>query len=124
MALVTGQWSRISFKPLSDPAWITVPSGSLPGTVLQAVRDGSIIQVYCIDDAGPVRFTYLNGPDVELDAAMIDTETPVSTNVQLMDDGSKWFSARNSAGHWLWWSNQTSVVSSLSSPAALAAFIT
>jgi hypothetical protein len=124
MALVAGQWSRITFKALSNAAWATVPSGALPATVLQAVRDGTTLFVHCTDDSGPVSFTYLDGPVVTVDAAVIDTETAVTTNLQVMDDGDFWYSARNTAGHWLWYSHQTGLVRSLSTPSVLGAFIT
>lgn len=123
MALVTNQWSTITLKPLSNAAWATVPSGALPATVLQAVRDGSVLLVFCIDDSGPVQFTYLDGPTVEIDAAMINVETPVSTNTQAMGGGDTWYSARDGAGGWLWYSTQTGEVRRLSSPSTLAAFI-
>lgn len=124
MALVTNQWSTITFKPLSNAAWATVPGSALPATVLQAVRDGTTLDVFCIDDTGPVQFIHLDGRTVEIDAAMINTDTPVSTNTQAMSGVDTWYSARDGAGGWLWYSTQTGEVRRLNSPAALAAFIT
>lgn len=124
MALVTNQWSTITLKPLSNAAWATVPASALPATVLQAVRDGSVLLVFCLDDSGPVQFTYLDGSTVMIDAAMVDVETPVTTNTQAMGGGDTWYSARDGSGAWLWYSTQTGEVRQLAAPSTLAAFIT
>jgi len=125
MALVTNQWNTVTFNALAHASWATVPTRGLPAEVLQAVRDGTSIDVFCLDDSGPVTFTYLNGPYVVVPTAVIATDTPIATDVETIDSTSEtWYSMRAAfAGEWRWYSSQLGVVRELTSPSGLASFL-
>ena len=126
MALVTNQWNSVTFQPLSHASWATVPTGGLPAGVLQAVRDGTPLVLFVLDDTGPITFTYLAGPlQTVVPTACFATETPMTTNVQVIDSSSEtWYSARDvlGAGEWNCYPS-SGVVFQVTNPAALSAFL-
>lgn len=123
MALVTNEWNTVTFNALAHTSWTTVPTEGLPAAVLQAVRDGTSLDVFCLDDSGPVTFTYLNGPYVVLDAAVIATDTPITTDVEVIDSSETWYSMRGGAGDWRWYGSQSGVVRQLLIPGGLSTFL-
>ena len=126
MALTTNNRNMVTLRPLSHASWSTVPTEGLPATVLQAVRDGSSINIFVLDASGPITLTYLNGPpNVTVPTACFATDTPITTNSQTIDSsGEVWYSMRDPAGaDWTWYANQAGRVQSVTSPGTLAAFI-
>ena len=124
MALSASEWNQVTFLPFTDAAWTTMPSGGLPVEVLQAVKDGSPLLVFCLQAAAPFIFTYENGPaSVSVDVAVVDTDTPKTTLVQMLDNGVRWYNCRNTAGAWLWWDNASGAVNKITDPTILGPFI-
>lgn len=125
MALTTNEWNTVTFQLLSHASWATVPTEGLPAAVLQAVRDGTSLDIFVLDDSGPITFTYLAGPlQVIVPTACFATDTPVTTNVQTIDSTSEiWYSMRGGAGEWLWYSSQLGQVREVAMPGALSAFL-
>lgn len=126
MALTTNEWNTVTFQLLSHASWATVPTEGLPAAVLQAVRDGTSLDIFVLDDSGPITFTYLAGPlQVIVPTACFATETPITTNVQTIDSTSEvWYSMRGPfSGEWFWYSSQLGQVREVTNPTALAAFL-
>lgn len=92
--------------------------------MLQAVKDGSPLLVFCLQAAAPFIFTYENGPaSVSVDVAVVDTDTPKTTLLQMLDNGVRWYNCRNTAGAWLWWDNTSGAVNKITDPTILGPFI-
>ncbi len=124
MALVTGQWNTITLKDASDAAWTgyTPPYPTLPTAITEALINASNVLVFCIDDSGPVSLAY-DGGFVTLDASVVATDTPETTEVTNIVGGEIWYSVRDGSGAWLWYSATGGNVQKVTSPTALGAFI-
>lgn len=125
MALTTNNWSVITLNPASDASWTAYPSTlpTLPSAITDLLINAGVtaLRVFCVDDSGPLTLAF-SGGTVILDAGVIATDTPVTTNVQIMDNFDTWYSARNGT-EWLCYSYIQGQVFTLADSTVLGAFI-
>jgi len=122
--MVTDNWYVLEFLPLSNAAWAAYsPLPTLPPEVLAAVRNGTTLLAYCIDDAGPLRFAYLGGAFTLPDDTVLVSQTLQTKNNTTMGDGEEWTNVRASSGAWLFYGSSSGVVRSLTSPSTLSTFL-
>lgn len=125
MAIVTNEWSLVTFQPPGNAAWTgyTPPYPNIQSKFGAAIFTSSPILAFCIDDSGPIQMTTFDGGLFSFDAAVVNASTAQTTEVTTLDSGEVWYSVRAGDGSWLWYSSVAGVVNRVSSPGALSAFL-
>ena len=128
MALANNTWSLVAFKPFSNAAWIAYadpPYPTIPSSLMNTIISGSSLNVFCGGITGTTaQIAWFEGGGLfQFDTSVLATDTVQATLVTTMDNGDVWYSMKDTASPWLFFSSAAGLVNVLSVPAALGAFI-
>ena len=120
MALDPNFYYRITLKPFSDPAWGSLLSYPLlqPGW-LQAILDGTEVQVYALSGPSPATLLAPIGW-ITIPASLVDTETALVSESVSNEQGETIDISRTVDGGSYWYNQNTGALTTFSAGSTTA----
>jgi hypothetical protein len=134
MAVASSNWYLIKFLPFPSAAWQAVVAADWPalpglvGTTIAAWTSGgpdvAELLLYCTYADGTSASFIGDGVNhFQVPVAVIDADTAQTTNTQALGSGGSWVGVRRGDGAYVFYDDRMAVIDKITSPGALATFL-